>query len=155
MPGVTVKDVDQHKIVRAVASFLKKSGKLKVPEKMDIVKTGKYKELAPSDPDWYYIRCASILRHMYLRHPAGVGSITRIFGGRKRNGVHPSHYCRAADGVARKALQSLEAMQLIEKHPDGGRKLTSKGQRDLDHIANKIVGKLRAAKKEAGPIIIS
>jgi hypothetical protein len=31
MPGVTVKDVDQQ-FFRALAAFLKKSGKLKVPE---------------------------------------------------------------------------------------------------------------------------
>ncbi|XP_013108573.1 small ribosomal subunit protein eS19A [Stomoxys calcitrans] len=155
MPGVTVKDIDQHACVKAVASFLKKTGKLKVPDQMDIIKTAKYKELAPYDPDWFYIRCASILRHLYHRSPAGVGSITKIYGGRKRNGVHPSHFCRAADGAARKALQSLEHARLIEKHPDGGRKLTPIGQRDLDRIANQIVSKQREATKVAGPIVIS
>ena len=115
---------------------------------MDIVKSAKYKELAPDEPDWFYIRCASILRHLYHRYPAGVGAITKIYGGRKRNGVHPSHFCRSADGVARKALQALEAVRLIEKHSDGGRKLTSQGQRDLDRIANQIVAKQRAAKKD-------
>uniref|UniRef100_A0A0K8TQC6 Putative 40s ribosomal protein s19a n=1 Tax=Tabanus bromius TaxID=304241 RepID=A0A0K8TQC6_TABBR len=153
MPGVTVKDVDQHAVVKAVAAFLKKSGKLPVPEQMDIIKTAKYKELAPSDPDWFYVRCASILRHLYHRSPAGVGSITKIYGGRKRNGVHPSHFCRAADGAARKALQALEKMGLIEKHADGGRKLTPAGQRDLDHIANQIVSKQRAARKDAQVVL--
>ncbi|KAH0516529.1 40S ribosomal protein S19 [Microtus ochrogaster] len=32
MPGVTVKDVNQQEFVRALAAFLKKSGKLKVPD---------------------------------------------------------------------------------------------------------------------------
>ncbi|XP_061395522.1 small ribosomal subunit protein eS19A-like [Musca vetustissima] len=155
MPGVTVKDIDQHACVKAVASFLKKTGKLKVPDQMDIVKTAKYKELAPYDPDWFYIRCASILRHLYHRCPAGVGSITKIYGGRKRNGVHPSHFCRAADGAARKALQALEHARLIEKHPDGGRKLTPSGQCHLDRIANQIVTKQRKATKVADPIAIS
>lgn len=58
--------------------------------------------------------------------------------GRKRNGVCPSHYCRSSGSVARKALQSLEALKLIEKTPDGGRKLTSQGQRDIDRIAAQI-----------------
>ncbi|EDL82056.1 rCG28763 [Rattus norvegicus] len=31
MAGVTVKDVDQQEFLRALATFLKKSGKLKVP----------------------------------------------------------------------------------------------------------------------------
>jgi len=155
MPGVTVKDVDQAAIVKAVSVFLKKSGKLKVPEQMDIIKTAKFKELSPDDPDWFYVRCASILRHLYHRSPAGVGSITKIYGGRKRNGVHPSHFCRSADGAARKALQALEAVKLIEKSPEGGRKLTPQGQRDLDRIANQIVTHQRAAIKAAAAAVIS
>ncbi|KAL7742494.1 hypothetical protein ACLKA6_005654 [Drosophila palustris] len=155
MPGVTVKDIDQHAVTKAVAVFLKKTGKLKVPDQMDIIKTAKFKELAPYDPDWFYVRCASILRHLYHRSPAGVGSITKIYGGRKRNGVHPSHFCRAADGAARKALQALEHARLVEKHPEGGRKLSSIGQRDLDRIANQIVAKQRDAAKVTGPIVIS
>lgn len=38
MPGVTVKDVNQQEFVRALAAFLKKSGKLKVPDWVDTVK---------------------------------------------------------------------------------------------------------------------
>ena len=155
MPGATVKDIDQHAAVKGVAEFLKKSGKLKVPDQMDIIKTAKFKELAPYDPDWFYIRCASILRHLYHRSPAGVGSITKIYGGRKRNGVHPSHFCRAADGAARKALQSLEHARFIEKHSEGDRKLTPIGQRDMDRIANQIVANQRKAAKTTGPIVIS
>lgn len=122
---------------------------MKVPEHMDIVKTGKFKELAPFDPDWFYVRCASILRRLYHRSPAGIGAITKIYGGRQRNGVRPSHFCRADNNAARKAVQSLEAVKLIEKHPDGGRKLTPQGQRDLDRIAAQINSKQRAAKREA------
>lgn len=132
-----------------------RSGKLKVPEQMDIIKTAKFKELSPDDPDWFYVRCASILRHLYHRSPAGVGSITKIYGGRKRNGVHPSHFCRSADGAARKALQALEGMKLIEKGPEGGRKLTPQGQRDLDRIANQIVTNQRAAIKAAAAAVIT
>ena len=42
--------------IAAYASHLKRSGKLEVPTWVDIVKTGAYKELAPYDPDWYYVR---------------------------------------------------------------------------------------------------
>lgn len=42
--------------ITAYASHLKRSGKLEVPTWVDIVKTGAYKELAPYDPDWYYVR---------------------------------------------------------------------------------------------------
>ena len=42
--------------IAAYASHLKRSGKLEVPTWVDIVKTGSFKELAPYDPDWYYVR---------------------------------------------------------------------------------------------------
>lgn len=32
------------------------SGKLEVPVWVDTVKTGAFKELAPYDPDWFYVR---------------------------------------------------------------------------------------------------
>merc|ERR1711980_83560 len=54
MPGVTVKDVNQQEFVRALAAFLKKSGKLKVPDWVDLVKLGKHKELAPSDENFLH-----------------------------------------------------------------------------------------------------
>ena len=49
--GVTVKD--QQEFVRALAAFLKKSGKLKVPEWVDTVKLAKHKELAPYDENCF------------------------------------------------------------------------------------------------------
>jgi ribosomal protein S19E (S16A) len=42
--------------IAAYASHLKRSGKLEVPTWADLVKTGAYKELAPYDPDWFYVR---------------------------------------------------------------------------------------------------
>lgn len=69
--ATSVKDVDQHEAVKQIAHFLKKSGKVKVPEWADIVKLGSNRQLAPVDPDWYYIRTASIARRLYIRSPAG------------------------------------------------------------------------------------
>ncbi|KAG8009919.1 40S ribosomal protein S19, partial [Nibea albiflora] len=138
MPGVTVKDVNQQEFVRALAAFLKKSGKLKVPDWVDLVKLGKHKELAPSDENWFYIRAASTVRHLYLRGGAGVGSMTKIYGSRQRNGVCPAHYSVGSKNVARKVLQALELLKMIEKDPNGGRRLTSQGTRDLDRIAGQV-----------------
>ncbi|KAM4876209.1 small ribosomal subunit protein eS19 [Cinclus cinclus] len=144
MPGVTVKDVNQQEFVRALAAFLKKSGKLKVPEWADTVKLAKHKELAPYDENWFYTRAASTARHLYLRGGAGVGSMTKVYGGRQRRGVRPSHFSRGSGAVARRVLQALEALKVVEKDQDGGRKLTPQGQRDLDRIA----GQVAAASKK-------
>ncbi|KAK9961226.1 hypothetical protein ABG768_009023 [Culter alburnus] len=136
--GVTVKDVNQQEFVRALAAFLKKSGKLKVPDWVDIVKLAKHKELAPCDENWFYIRAASTVRHLYLRGGVGVGSMTKIYGGRKRNGVCPSHFSVGSKNVARKVLQALEGLKMVEKDPNGGRRLTPQGTRDLDRIAGQV-----------------
>ncbi|CAH2001959.1 unnamed protein product [Acanthoscelides obtectus] len=53
----------------------------------------------------------------------------------------------SAGSIARKALQSLEGLKLIEKCPDGGRKLTQQGRRDLDRIAAQVKAKERKALK--------
>ncbi|XP_072049406.1 small ribosomal subunit protein eS19-like [Amphiura filiformis] len=149
MPGgCTVKDVDQHEYVKALAAFFKKSGKLKVPEWVDIVKTGRHKELAPFDSDWYYIRAASVARHLYLRGGVGVNSITKIYGGRQRRGLRPPHYCRGSSSVARKVLQSLEHLKVIEKDGNCGRRLTSQGQRDLDRIAAQVMVKAKQGQQQ-------
>ncbi|KAK0142756.1 40S ribosomal protein S19 [Merluccius polli] len=138
MPGVTVKDVNQQEFVRALAAFLKKSGKLKVPDWVDLVKLAKHKELGPSDDNWFYVRAASTVRHLYLRGGAGVGSMTKIYGGRKRNGVCPAHFSVGSKNVARKVLQALELLKMVEKDPNGGRRVTSQGTRDLDRIAGQV-----------------
>ena len=121
---------------------------MRVPEAMSIVKSAPYKELSPYDPDWFEIRCAALVRHIYIRSPIGVGAVRKIFGGRKRNGTHPSHFARSGGGVARKALQALEGMKLIEKNPSGsGRVLTSQGRRDLDRIAAQVKAKSKKQQK--------
>ena len=53
--------------LRALAAFLKKFGKLKVPERLDTVKLAKHKELAPYNENWSYTRAASIAQHLYLQ----------------------------------------------------------------------------------------
>uniref|UniRef100_A0A8C3UVJ5 Small ribosomal subunit protein eS19 n=1 Tax=Catharus ustulatus TaxID=91951 RepID=A0A8C3UVJ5_CATUS len=87
---------------------------------------------------------ASTARHLYLRGGAGVGSMTKVYGGRQRRGVRPSHFSRGSGAVARRVLQALEALKVVEKDQDGGRKLTPQGQRDLDRIA----GQVAAASKK-------
>ena len=93
----------------------KRTGKLKVPAFNDLVKLGVFNELAPTDIDWFYVRCASVARHLYMRR-AGVGALTKVYGGKKRNGVAPSHFSRSSKNVLRKCLQALEAVKLVEKN---------------------------------------
>jgi len=143
MPGV--RDISADSFIDAYASHLKRSGKLEVPVWVDLVKTGSYKELAPYDPDWYYVRAAAVARHIYLRKHVGIGSLTKLHGGRHRRGNRPSHHAESSASVQRKVCQSLEKIGVLEKAPDGGRRISQDGQRDLDRIATAVV---ETAKEE-------
>ena len=43
---------------------------IKLPQWVDIVKTASYKELAPYDPDWYYVRAGTALDIVIVVHAA-------------------------------------------------------------------------------------
>ncbi|KAI9465631.1 40S ribosomal protein S19-A [Lactarius psammicola] len=146
MPGV--RDISAEAFIAAYASHLKRSGKLEVPTWVDIVKTGAYKELAPYDPDWYYVRAAAVARHIYLRKDVGIGALAKLHGGRNRRGNRPSRHGDASSSVQRKICQSLEKIGVLEQGPNGGRRISQDGQRDLDRIATAVVETEREQAEE-------
>lgn len=58
--GVTVRDVEPAKFINAYADVLKNNDKFHVPKWVELVKTGVHKELAPYDPDWYFVRAGKV-----------------------------------------------------------------------------------------------
>lgn len=48
-----------------------------------------------------------------------------MYGANKRRGVVPNRFTKASGSCIRKALQTLESLKCVEKHPDGGRRLTA------------------------------
>ncbi|CAK7564068.1 MAG: Protein component of the small (40S) ribosomal subunit [Sporothrix epigloea] len=136
MGGVSVRDVDAQKFIVAYAAFLKRQGKLPIPGWVDTVKTGHAKELPPQSIDWYYVRAASVARHVYLRKTVGVGRLRKVHGTAKNRGCRPGKHVNASGSVDRKVLQSLAAIGIVEVDEEkGGRRITEAGQRDLDRIA--------------------
>ncbi|KAH7308132.1 ribosomal protein S19e [Stachybotrys elegans] len=134
--GITVRDVSAQKFIEAYAAFLKRQGKLPIPGWVDTVKTGPSRELPPQDPDWFYVRAASVARHIYLRKTVGVGRLRKVHGTAKNRGNRPSRHVDASGSVDRKIVQALEKIGVVEIDEDkGGRRITQSGQRDLDRIA--------------------
>lgn len=72
---------------------MKRQGNMDLPKWADIVKTGAFKELAPYDADWYYVRAASIARKIYIRGKVGVGALSKVYGGQKRRGARTPAWC--------------------------------------------------------------
>jgi small subunit ribosomal protein S19e len=137
LKSTAVKDVPADQFIATLAAHFKKTGKLNVPAWSDMVKTGCARELAPVDPDWFYVRAAALARKVYLFPNRGVGSYAKVYGGAQDNGAMTQHHRKAATSVIRAALQSLEKLGLVET-AEKGRKITSKGQTELDTIANSI-----------------
>jgi len=135
---ITVRDVSHEKFIAAYAKHLKRSGRVTVPKWVDLVKTGHFKELAPTNPDWYFIRVASLARKVYLKGGVGVGEYRKIYGGKINRGSRPSRHALASGAVIRHALKNLETLKVVEKNPKGGRSISSTGQRDLDRIAGQV-----------------
>eukprot|EP01063_Lacrimia_lanifica_P014153 TRINITY_DN207_c0_g4_i1.p1 TRINITY_DN207_c0_g4~~TRINITY_DN207_c0_g4_i1.p1 ORF type:complete len:143 (+),score=68.44 TRINITY_DN207_c0_g4_i1:56-484(+) len=133
--SITLKDVEGKDFVKAYAAQLKKQGKLTVPKWVDIAKTGIQCELAPQNPDWFYIRVASVARQVYFRPGSGIGGLRKRYGGAYQKKCVRAHFMKASGGVIRNALQALEDLGVLEKRPDGGRQITAKGAQDMDRIA--------------------
>merc|ERR1712134_124455 len=131
----TVKDVDAHEFVRQYAKHLK--GKLTPMENHDLIKTGRFKELSPNDPDWYYVRAASVARRICLKQGIGIGKFRKIYGSTYRKGVRTEHFCKVSGGLIRHICQQLEKAGIVQLYKKGGRVITSNGKRDLDLIAGR------------------
>ncbi|KAG2335753.1 hypothetical protein BDR05DRAFT_897835 [Suillus weaverae] len=114
----------------AYASHLKWLGKLEVPTWSHLTTQTGITELAPYDPDWYYVRAAAVARHIYLRKDVGIGALTKLHGGRNRRGNRPSHHADSSASVQRKVCQSLEKIGVLEQTDNGGRRISQDGQRD-------------------------
>ena len=100
---------------------------MEVPTWVDIVKTASFKELAPYDPDWFYIRAASMARKLYVSGNMGVGAFRKNYGGAKNRGVCRFHHAIGSGSVARAILKQLESVGVVEKGPKG-RRITPSGQ---------------------------
>ena len=111
---------------------------MEVPQWVDTVKTATYKELAPYDPDWFYIRAASVARKIYVNGNMGVGAVRKSYCGAGNRGTRRHKHQIGSGSVARAVLKQLESIGVVEKDTKGGRRITPSGQRDLDRIAGRV-----------------
>jgi small subunit ribosomal protein S19e len=133
----TIYDVPAETLINSVAQKLKNDQKVKPPEWAKFAKTGCHKELAPDNSDWWFVRCASLLRRIYIDGPVGVSRLRSFYGGRHRNGVTPVNFSKGSGSVAREALQQLEKSGFI-KTQKTGRTISPQGQAFMDNAANEV-----------------
>jgi len=145
----TPHDVPASKFIEKLAKYLKENvDKVNPPQWANIVKTGSHVQRQPQNPEWWYIRCASVLRKIYVHGPIGVEKLRADYGGRKDPGNTPEHAKKAGGAAIRKALQQLEAAGLIETSKPQGRKVTREGRKLLHELAEELNKQLAKARPE-------
>jgi small subunit ribosomal protein S19e len=136
---VTPYDVPASKFIEKLAKYLKENvDHVKPPSWASVAKTGAHVQRQPQNSDWWYVRCASLLRKIYVRNPIGVEKLSAQYGGRKGFGVKPEHTVKAGRAIIRKALQQLEAAGLVETLKPHGRRVTREGRKLLQELAEDV-----------------
>ncbi|MCX8200786.1 MAG: 30S ribosomal protein S19e [Candidatus Caldarchaeum sp.] len=130
-----VRSVEAEKLINRVALYLKNNQVVSPPPWAMFVKTSVAREEPPRNPDWWFIRAASILRKLYVRGPLGVSRMRKFYGGRHRVGMAPPYFAKGSGAVVRKILQQLENAGLVSTVPKKGRAITPKGIKVLEQAA--------------------
>jgi len=135
----SVYDVEPNKLIEKASEELKKIEFMKKPEWANYVKTSRARERMPVDPDWWYLRAASVLRKLYLMdRPIGTNKLRNFYGGRKNRGHKPSRSYKGSGKIIRVVLQQLEKVEFIKPADKGkhkGRVISGKGKKFLDGVA--------------------
>lgn len=77
-------DIPANNLIDRLSEQLKKEKKIEPPGWSAFVKTGSHTEKIPQNKDWWYARCASILRKVYIHGPIGVSDLRSEYGGINR-----------------------------------------------------------------------
>jgi small subunit ribosomal protein S19e len=144
----TVYDIPANILIRRLAQDLKSREEIAPPEWMQFVKTGAHKERAPDDPDFWFVRCASMLRKIYLNGPIGTEKLRIMYGGRQRRGVKPNRFQKGSGAIVRTALQQLEKAGFIMKRGTKGREMTDIGRSYMDKLSSTLKKELSKAIPE-------
>jgi small subunit ribosomal protein S19e len=145
---VKVYDVPADVLIAKLAEMLKEDSNIKPPVWAQFGKTGSHTERIPLNKDWWYARCASLLRKIYLHGPIGLTDLKSAYGGRKKVGYSLAHHRDAGGSAIRKALQQLEAAGYITKANGKGRMLTQEGMKKMDTLSKQIHKELIQALPE-------
>lgn len=144
----TAHEVPQDLLISKLADHLKHVSQVSQPQWTAFAKTGSHALREPNEKDWWYTRCASLLRKIYIHGPVGLTQLESDYGGRKKVGYYVGHHRDAGGSAIRKAIQQLEAAGLVAKQGHRGRILTGKGVSLVDRQASEILKELAKSRPE-------
>jgi len=135
----TVYDVPADDFIKKLAYHLKENvAEVSPPHWSQFSKTGAHRERLPEKADWWHIRCASILRKIYMRGPIGISKLRLYYGGRHGQKHGPEHFRRGSGAIVREAVQQLEKAGLVKTADKKGRVITKDGRELLNSIAEEV-----------------
>jgi small subunit ribosomal protein S19e len=139
----TPHDVPASKFIDRLAKYLKENiDEVQPLQWTSVAKTGMHVEKPPQNPNWWYVRSASILRKVYIHGPIGLEDLRSDYGGRKNRGSKPDKVRKAGGSNIRKILQQLETAELIVTSRPEGRKMSPKGRKLMQEVAGDLTKEL-------------
>jgi small subunit ribosomal protein S19e len=144
----TVYDAPAKELIDMVAKKLQNDKSIVPPEGVSYARTGADKENPPEDKNWWYARCASILRKIYINSGIGVEHLRAEYGGKRDRGSKPYKARSGSGSITRRTLQQLEKAGLVTKIRGKGRVLTSKGRSFLDNTSHEVMKNLESCYPE-------
>ena len=137
-----VYDVPADELILKLTEILK-TEEIPAPNWTVFVKTGAHADKPPQKSDWWYTRCASILRKIYLHGPLSVNDLRTIYGTGKRNMYYGARHHKDASGaIIRNAIHGLEKLGYLEKVEKKGSVVTRQGMQKLDKLSTEILNEL-------------
>ena len=142
-------DIPASVLIEKLANHLKEEvDQINPPAWTSFAKTGVSAQRPPRNPDWWFVRCASILRKIYVKGPIGIELLRQEYGGRIDRGARPEHASKGGGAIVRNAIQQIQAAGLVESQRNEGRVVTSKGRQLLDRLSTELKRELEKTVPE-------
>ena len=142
-------DIPSSILIERLAKHLKEEvDEINPPAWTLFARTGVHTQRPPTNPDWWFVRSASILRKIYVKGPIGIELLRQEYGGRKDGGVKPEHAVKGSGSIIRNVIRQLSTAGLVKTYRTQGRIVTNDGRRLLDRLSTEIKNELQKNKPE-------
>jgi small subunit ribosomal protein S19e len=142
-------DIPSSILIERLAKHLKEEvDEINPPAWTLFARTGVHTQRPPTNPDWWFVRSASILRKIYVKGPIGIELLRQEYGGRKDGGVKPEHAAKGSGSIIRNVIHQLSTAGLVKTYRTQGRIVTNDGRRLLDRLSTEIKNELQKNKPE-------
>jgi small subunit ribosomal protein S19e len=144
----TTYDVPPKALIDAVSKKLQSEQVIVPPEWSKFARTGIHTEKNPVNENWWFVRCASVLRKIYINDGIGVEHLRNEYGGNRDRGSKPNRARGGSGAIARTIVHQLEKAGYVAAIKGKGRILTSKGRSFLDNTAHEVIQELTSVHPE-------